>query len=417
MKSTDKIPILQFNYPQELFDSSKTVLGCIPSDKFRVIHRSLLFDAIEERKHQQLPLTEEEKKSLLVQVLDALNASKEKTHVKESSENQVDKNEGEENGISRNLADEAKEEQNDKESLVEEDREERIGEESSENNETEERNKETENPFVEDNTAVKSEQISEIVAVLEKIEQVHREQDENLIKANQDLQDPGVTKVSKMQEKIRKVKENLGTKDKKDLQLLDQPNAKGVTALHLTSRMDDDEATRMLLEHGANPNVQDSDGNSPLHTICDQRDIETATCIIKNHGRILSNNKAKTPTLAELFFDQNEEKVNEMMEAVAQSRHRTEILDEVLRKEQLVFRLVDEDMSGVLSIVLKKLNDAERENFVNLVRDQKDQNSALHVATLNKKSLKCSSLLLEAGASSKTNAMDLIPKIEDFFTK
>ena len=84
------------------------------------------------------------------------------------------------------------------------------------------------------------------------------------------------------------------------MQLLDQPNAKGVTALHLTSRMDDDEATRMLLEHGANPNVQDSDGNSPLHTICDQKDIETATCIIKNHGRILSNNKPKTPAFAEL---------------------------------------------------------------------------------------------------------------------
>ena len=75
-----------------------------------MIHRSLLFDAIEERKHQQLPLTEEEKKSLLVQVLDALNASKEKTHVTESSENLVEKNEGGENGISGNLADEAKEE-------------------------------------------------------------------------------------------------------------------------------------------------------------------------------------------------------------------------------------------------------------------------------------------------------------------
>ena len=81
-----------------------------------MIHRSLLFDAIEERKHQQLPLTEEENKPLLVQVLDALNASKEKPHVTESSENLVDKNKGEENGISGNLADEAKEAQNDKES-------------------------------------------------------------------------------------------------------------------------------------------------------------------------------------------------------------------------------------------------------------------------------------------------------------
>ena len=64
-----------------------------------MIHRSLLFDAIEERRDQQLPLTEEEnKKSLLGQILDALKASEEETHVTESTEHLVNKNEGEENG-------------------------------------------------------------------------------------------------------------------------------------------------------------------------------------------------------------------------------------------------------------------------------------------------------------------------------
>ena len=92
-------------FPQELFDSSKTVLGCIPIPTFRVIHRSLLFDAIEERRQQQLPLTEEEnKKTLLVQILDALEASEEKTHVTESAKNLEDSDEGGENGISENLA-------------------------------------------------------------------------------------------------------------------------------------------------------------------------------------------------------------------------------------------------------------------------------------------------------------------------
>ena len=35
---------------QELFNSSKTVLWCISSSRFRVIHRSLLFDAIRDPK-------------------------------------------------------------------------------------------------------------------------------------------------------------------------------------------------------------------------------------------------------------------------------------------------------------------------------------------------------------------------------
>ena len=394
-----------FNCPQELFDSSKTVLGCIPSDKFRVIHRSLLFDALEERQAQRLPLTEEqEKNSLLVQILDSLKASEENTHVTESSKNKEEENV---DVISENLVPmgEIKEEQNVKESSknpAKENKEEdnaaqssenlmegnnrENAEESSENmidDEEDKKNEETEKPFVEDKTDTKSEKISKIVAVLDKIEQVHRE----LQEANQDFKDPGVAKVGKMEDKIRKVKRNLGTNKKKDdLQLLDQPNAEGVTAIHISTSMDDDEATRMLLSHGANPNVQDADGNSPLHTICSQRDIQTATCIIKNNGSILRNNKEETPALDELFFDQEEKEIGNLMEAVNQSKHRIEIIDEILRKRQILFRLVEEDNSEILSIVLKKLNAAEQETYVNLVQDEKDQNSALHIATATKKS-------------------------------
>ena len=42
----------------------------------------------------------------------------------------------------------------------------------------------------------------------------------------------------------------------------------------------------------------------------------------------------KTPAIAELFFNQDEEEVKKLMEAVDQSKHRMEILDEILRKEQ-----------------------------------------------------------------------------------
>ena len=66
-------------------------------------------------------------------------------------------------------------------------------------------------------------------------------------------------KTSTISDAIRKVKETLGTEKKTELHLLDQLNADGDTLLHITTRVDDDEATQMLLDHGADPNVHDSE--------------------------------------------------------------------------------------------------------------------------------------------------------------
>ena len=157
------------------------------------------------------------------------------------------------------------------------------------------------------------------------------------------------------------------TYEEKEKNLADQPNSNGNTLMHTTTNLDDDEATEMLLDHGANLHVQDAEGNSPLHTICSQRDIQTVTSILKSNGNLLSNKKMKTPALAELFFDQDEEEVKKIMSAVDQSNHRTDILNEILRKEHLLFRLIEEDKSEVLSIVLRTLTEAEKETYVNLV--------------------------------------------------
>ena len=259
------------------------------------------------------------------------------------------------------------------------------------------------------------------MAALEKLEQVHREQRKDLLEANEDLQNPGVTKVGKMQRKIHSVKENLETKEKTVLNLLDQPNSDGNTVMHITTRMDDDEATQLLLVHGANPNVQDVDGNSPLHTICNQGDIQTATWIIKNNGRVLENKQKETPQLHNLFFGQDEvrksqEEVRKLMEAVCQSNHRKEILEEILRKRHLLVRLVEEDKPEILSFILKNLSKDEQEEYVNLVQSEKDRTTCLHIATLTRKSLKCASILLEAGARFRTNASGLLPNIEQFFS-
>ena len=68
-----------------------------------MIHRSLLFDAIEEHK-QTPPREEQEKEPLLRQILDALEAKEEKTQInektqiKKTSKNMVDKNKEGKNG-------------------------------------------------------------------------------------------------------------------------------------------------------------------------------------------------------------------------------------------------------------------------------------------------------------------------------
>ena len=158
------------------------MLGCIPSPKFRVIHRSLLFEAIEKRK-----------RDLLRDMLDALKAIEE-----------TDKEEG--------------------------------GAPSKD-------------------------------AVAEDEEEAREDKDKPTVQDEK-------------------------TKEKKELSLLDQPNAEGKTLLHITTEMNDDEATTLLLNNGANPNVQDSvqdGGNSPLHTLCNQRDIKTATSVLRSNGKLLVN--------------------------------------------------------------------------------------------------------------------------------
>ena len=329
--------------------SSKRVLCCIPANRFRVIHRSLLFEAVEGQK-----------RPLLTEVLDTLKAAEETDQDTEDSKGSEHEN-----------------------------REENAD----------------------------PEKVSEIVAVLEKLEEVHLAHHERLTEANKEIKNPEVTKVCNMQEKISYVKESLGTAKKKEQHLIDQPNSEGDTLLHLTTNMDDDEVTRLLLNHGANPNVQDSSGNSPLHTICLQRDIQTATCILNNQGALLMNKALQMPSIEELFFDQRGEEVRELMESIDRSKHRKEILDKILRKEHILFKLVAEDKAEILSLVLKKLTKSDREDYVNLVRDEKDGNTAIHLSSLINKSLECTSLLLEAGAKLKTNEDGLTPTIEEFFTE
>ena len=126
---------------------------------------------------------------------------------------------------------------------------------------------------------------------------------------------------------------------------------------------------------------------------------------------------SQTPSIEKLFLGQAEEHVKELMESIDQSKHRKEILDKILRQEHMLFNVVEKNKPEILSVVLEKLNPAEKEDFVNLVRNTADGDTALHLVVRSKKSPKTASLLLEAGAKFVTNAGGFTPAIEDFFTE
>ena len=335
-------------------------MGCIFSPKFRVIHRSLLFDAIRDSK-------------LLREILEALTAKKEKKQSQDAPKETEAKAGGDE---------------------------------------AERGKKDTSKETLEKH----SEAISKIVSSLARLEQSHMEQNKILVTENQELNNEEVAKVAQMEDKIRSLKEALPEGEKEEVNLLNRPNPAGSTLLHVSSKFDDGETTRLLLEHGADPNLLDADGNSPLHIVCQNKDIQTASCILRNSGSILKNKKSQTPSIEELFFDQSDEDVRELIESMDQSKHRTDILNKILQTENLLFRLVEKDKSEILSIIIGKLSNAEQEAYVNLVRYKGDGNTALHLATM-KKSLKSASHLLEAGAKFVTNVEGITPPIEDFFTE
>ena len=94
--------------------------------------------------------------------------------------------------------------------------------------------------------------------------------------------------VDEVKESIYDLRDNIGEEEKKSLPLLDTPNTVGNTALHLSISLSNPEATSLLLQYEADPNIQDSDGRTALHLACDLMDIEQATKLVKHQVPIIS---------------------------------------------------------------------------------------------------------------------------------
>ena len=192
-------------------------MGCIPSSKFRVIHRSLGFEAIEDQ-------------DLLKEILEALEAKK----GKKPNKNPLIGQESESRGDGREEVNESASKKEDPEAIS------KTGDEKEEENGSASKKEDPE-------------AISKIVSSLARLEQSHMEQNKILVSVNEELKNEGVDKVCRMEDKIRSLKEALGAEEKEETNFLDRPNPAGSTLLHASSTLNDGETTRLLLEHEADP--------------------------------------------------------------------------------------------------------------------------------------------------------------------
>ena len=90
-----------------------------------------------------------------------------------------------------------------------------------------------------------------------------------------------------MRERLADLKNEIVGEKKSASPLWDTPNEEGDTALHLSVKLKNPEATTLLLNFKVNPNVQDSTGKTPLHIACELVDIEQATKLVKHKVLII----------------------------------------------------------------------------------------------------------------------------------
>merc|ERR1712080_102728 len=79
-------------------------------------------------------------------------------------------------------------------------------------------------------------------------------------------------------------------------QLINRHDNKGRTAMHFAASRGSDEIVHLLLEHGANPNLQDYNGNTPLHLAACTHHIRVITLLLRFGADVAATDAfGKTP--------------------------------------------------------------------------------------------------------------------------
>lgn len=98
---------------------------------------------------------------------------------------------------------------------------------------------------------------------------------------------------------------------------VDEPNAAGLSALHVSIKLSDTQMASYLLECGADINFQDNNGNTPLILAVKKKDLDLVTFVVMRGADVnLANNEGITP-LHQAAFSGNEKIVDFLLKAKA----------------------------------------------------------------------------------------------------
>ena len=324
---------------QELFETSRTIAYCVETTKLRVIHKSLLFDALKEEDNEELE-----------EVLTALTEKYE-----EPEESKMEK-----------LANWLKTKFS-------------CGASKDSEAQLEKKNDENET----------------MTKALQKLEEAHIQFAKEVGEEEEARHPLETAEVKKMKENIEDLKDHLGGEKKTAMPLWDAPNEQGETSLHMSTSSGNPEATKMLLERGANPDVQNSAGQTPLHEACLRNDVELATELLEHQAKFLSDNKNETPEIEKLFENQEADKVKTLMGSIVKSNDRVKIYQQLFLEKKILFGILDQQ--ELLDAVLERdEQDDDLTDFVNYNNPEENENTALHIA-VSKECYPACSVLLNAG--------------------
>ena len=182
---------------QELFETSKTIACCVETTRLRVIHKSILHEALKKEDNEELEevlaaLTEKykEPKESKIQMLGNWLKTTFSCRASKDSEAQLDEKKKDESGIET------------------------------------------------------------MSKALQKLEDAHIQ-----LAKEVGEEEEAAAEVKEMTEKIEDLQKNLRGEKRTAMPLWDAPNEQGNTSLHLSTSSGNVEATKMLLDIGANPNV------------------------------------------------------------------------------------------------------------------------------------------------------------------
>ena len=351
---------------QELFEDSKSFACGLKSSKLRVIHQSLIYDNLKQE-DTDMPFLEE--------VLEALN---DKYHPTESKANQI------------------------------------IGWVGSKLQCT----AEAENEYpMEGNQEKETDSREEFLIEIEKLQEAHIVFSKKFGDKKKDSPHKELIKeMEDMKEKITDLKEQIEGDRRTLLPLWDKPNEEGNTPLHMSVTYNKSEATSLLLKYGADTNIQDAKGQTPLHVACKQHDIEQATKLIAHKAKMILDKDNQTPAIENLVnSNQKPALVKKFMSEVYKSTDKIKYFKKLFEEKRVLFQMVKQP-EMLASILERDEVDQDVEEFINIQEPSDNFKTVIHLA-VDSRCYASVSVLLKAGSYQlKLDGVSLTPDLESLFT-